>query len=304
MENIENIKDDEIDLIDLFIVLLKHRKLILGTTLAVLLILGAGYFIYPSYQYKKAVDSQLFEANISVELNSIAAIVIAGYNPKKYFLNASNLLYSLQKAGYKELGVGESKMVDISSNADKQKALNIVRQYLVKNQTLNGDSLDEESRILKVINTNTNTSLTFKDKNSEMALAFLIALVEKVNEKLLLDMTPKFNQIVLSYERILSIKAPNEVIKEAIVSDSKEYQVAVTILQGKIDLLKVVEGPYVFKPQLSIEKFKGSYKKRSIIILFAVFFLSIFLAFILQFLEQIKSNDESMAKIREALKKK
>ncbi len=306
MENIENIKDDEIDLIDLFIVLLKHRKLILGTTLAVLLILGAGYFIYPPYQYKKAVDSQLYEVNMEIKLNPMSESFTTDYDPKKDFSNSSILLSSLQKAGYKELGYGESEMVDISSNADKQKALNIVRQYLIKNQTLNGDPLDEETRILKITNTNTNANIhiTFKDKNSDMALAFLMALIENVNEKILEDIIPKLDLIVSNYNSVLSGDMPNDVIKEILVKDNEEYQLAVAILQGNFNFFKLVGEPSIFKAQLSIEKFKGSYKKTAVIVLFAVFFLTIFLAFILQFLEQIKSNDESMAKIREALKKK
>lgn len=300
-ENKEFIEDDEISLIDLFIVLLKHRRLILGTILAVLLILGAGYFIYPAYQYQKAVDSQVFEANMSVGFRWVAGIFWEGYDLQRDFLNAHLVLSALREAGYNELSYGES---DISLDARNMQVLNIVRQRLVNNQSMDGNPLEENERLFKVTVINNILHLTYIDESSDRALAFLASLVRNVNKKLILEITPQLDLILSSYQRLLSIEEPNEVINEVIVEDSEKYEAASTILEGEADVLIVMGESYVFKAQIAIEKFKGNYRKMAIIVIFAVFFLSIFLAFILNAVEQVKSNDDSMAKIREALKKK
>lgn len=300
-ENKEFIEDDEINLIDLFIVLLKHRRLILGTTLAVLVILGTGYFIYPAYQYQKAVDSQVFEANMSVGFRWVADIFWKEYDLKRDFLNAHLVLSALREAGYTELSYGES---DISLDAQNMQALNIVRQRLVNNQSMDGNPLEENERLFKVTVINNKLHLTYIDENSDRALAFLASLVRNINKKLILEITPQLDYIVSSYQRLLSIEAPNDVTKEVIVVDSEKYEAASTILEGESDVLIVKDESYVFKAEIAIENFKGNYRKMAIIVIFAVFFLSIFLAFILNAVEQVKSNDDSMAKIREALKKK
>src|SRR6056297_1266119 len=134
-------EDDEINLLDLFVVLLKYRRLILGITLVALAVAVGGYFWYPTYQYGNAQESLLYEAHLRVGTASAMRKLDVSYNLQEQFKSTPMLLNALREAGYREFGYGEELQVDLASEEQRSRALFMVRQRLIKNESLDGDGL-------------------------------------------------------------------------------------------------------------------------------------------------------------------
>ena len=53
-----------------------------------------------------------------------------------------------------------------------------------------------------------------------------------------------------------------------------------------------------------IEAFRSDWLKKGILLVFGVFFMAVFAAFVLQYVDTVRHDPEAMSKIREALKKR
>jgi hypothetical protein len=81
------------------------------------------------------------------------------------------------------------------------------------------------------------------------------------------------------------------------------YAIIKNYLAEKSVPLSILRDPYVVQPNISQGSIKADILKKSVLMVFAVAFMSILVAFILQYIETVKSDPKSMAKIHEALKK-
>ena len=301
---ISHTEEDEISLIDLLIVLLKYRRLILGITLAALVVAVGGYFWYPAYQYHNAQDSRLYEAHLRVGPAPVMSSLEVSYNLQEQFKNTPMLLNALLEAGYQEFGYDHELQISLTSAEQRARALFVVRQRLIKNESLDGDSLNADKQLFFVESVNgedRTVELLYKADTPERAQAFLEALYQQVNAGLVQTLRPLAESVVSSYERLLALENPGEVLADKIVEDSFRYDQAKELLAGEAPALEPLDDTYVVAPEVRLENFQSSFIVKGVVLVLAALFLSIFLAFVLNAFAQVRSDQESMEKIHAAL---
>ncbi len=298
------INDEEIDLLDLFIVLLKHRRLILGSLIGVICLTLAGYFIYPSWKQEKVMDQQKAEAIMTLGTGSSLKSIGIQYDVLSLFSSATLLLQSLQEAGIQELG-SEEDSIDLTDLEQNVRALNYIRQVFIKKETIEGDPIDQNSLPFLLQEPDNKDSqyfdIKFYHQDSQLAMRFLTRLYQNANTKLLENINDNLEALALTGQ-VRSSDSTQEsdvVLKNAI----QIANMAQKFLDGSLQPLELLEAPYYVKDEISLKGIQSLYQKKAIILVFAVFFLSIFLAFFLEFIQNIKEDEERMAKIRKAMNK-
>jgi hypothetical protein len=303
-EQNNHVEEDEISLLDLFVVLLKYRKLIIIVTLVAVIIAAAGYFLYPPYQYQKALEHQRVEAYLRVAPWPGLKTLELNYDLKQLFAQAPSLLYALRAAGYESFGYGEDYQIDLTDETLTSRALFVVQQRLLKNQSLDGTALDEDQRLFSVTSTSEGAVVVFKDNDPEQAKRFLAALFDATNKELTALLLTQADSIISAYERLLAIESPSDLVQSAISAGQQRYDTAMRLQTGQANAINQLGGIYIVDPELTLGAYKSGIKVKVVILVVAALFLSIFLAFILNYLNTVKKDEESMRKIREALKKK
>lgn len=120
------VEEDEIDLLDLFLVLLRYRKLIILPLLLALLLSIAGYFFLPKGQYQRALEASRYRA----ELSLLPGPALHTYRMEKSvasLLERPELLISIENVdlnlsdGYELLTEKESSIVTVSYSHTSKK---------------------------------------------------------------------------------------------------------------------------------------------------------------------------------------
>lgn len=296
--------EDEIDLLDLFVVLLKYRWLIIGLTLGALLLAVGGYFLYPTYQYNNALENRRVEGYMGVGMSPAARALNKDYDLVQLFRQAPLLLQSLEAAGYQTFGYREGLQLSLTDGAQQSRLLYIVQQRLIKNQSLDGDSLGDEKRLFVVEETNNGIEILYKAEEAEKARQFLEALYQNASEILYESLRPEAEATVAAYEELLAMENPSDAVVAALSEGKKSYDQAKQVIEGRVQPLVTQGSIYVITPEITLDSFQSSFKIKGIVLVLAALFLSIFLAFILNAITNVRSDEESMRKIREAMKRK
>jgi hypothetical protein len=305
-------EEDEIDLIDLFVVLLRYRRLIVISVLCSLLIAAAGYFWYPGYRYNKAIERAKVEAVATVSAGAVTRQFPLGTSLAEVFKQPELLYASLKAAGYESFSYGNEASVSLINETERSRALFHIRRRLLENKGPDGEDLKEESLLYFVEPVDAGDSpdgsrvvrITYYDTDAGRAEDFLYALVRNVEILAAEMLKPYAENAVSAYERLLDISAPTEAVVSAIDQGAERYELALLLISGKASVLSRLGTITVFEPDIDAEAFRGSFKIKALVLVFAVFFLSIFLAFIANAVSQVKKDPESMEKIRDALGKK
>lgn len=302
-----NIQEDEINLLDLFVVLLRYRKLIISLTLITIFLIFIGYFIYPSYKQKELLDQKYIVGSMTIALNPSLLEYFPQEDPIKeiaeIFKTPELVLNSIEKNGLADL-------LSIEDYPDARKQA-IVKDRLtdVENTPVQWDEHNWEYNVdspwvygVSLQHNSVKISLLMDLQNKEKNNLFLKTLFDEVNASMLSLIESVTQAKVSNYELLLTSDIPRDTLN----SIFGDYSTAKAVLDGKMPALVYISAPHVYieGPNLSIEKLHKSYIKMGIILIMAVFFLSLFLAFILEFITNIKQDEERMNKIREALGKK
>jgi hypothetical protein len=298
-----SVSEDEISLIDLLVVLLKRRWLIILSTLVAMILGLAMVLLLPGYQYSKAVAEQVAEGTTSFMI-SPALKAILGEAESASFINQGlndpqTILLALREAGYEEL----DDRTRIDAGVPDQEAVFSVRRRFIQNKNRNGTMLKPEQVVYKVTVAGGMGTISFKNKDEDKIKTFLTALTSIVNAELDAYCQPYALSKVESFEALLRVEKPSEVVGLTIVQNHANYTLIQNYLDERISPITILREPHVFKTELSLEVFQKEAPTKAIILVFAVFFLSVFAAFVLQFVESVKKDPESMEKIRDALAK-
>lgn len=299
-------EEDEIDLIDLLVVLLKYRRLILGITIGALLLAVVGYFWYPDYQYNQALgnsEGEIYQAYMNVGMMPVVNKLNGRCDLNQQFQQVPNLLNALRSAGYESFSFSDNLEVNLESPDEKSRALFLIQQRLVKNQNIEGDSLSDEKRIFAVKNQRTGVTVWYKDHNAEKAEAFLDALFTQANESVINTLRPLAKAEIESYEDLMEIEDPPVWIETVLNEDREKYEQAQLLLEGETEALHKLSSVYTVTPQFTLDSYQDSYKIKGIVLVIAALFFSIFLAFVLNALSNVRSDEDSMKKVRKALGK-
>ena len=295
--------EDTVSLIDLVAVLLRHRRLILGATAGVLALVLVGAFLYPPLALAKARQNRIVEATMSLMLASNFEGSIGATEGTNFLLQSlydpSNLLEALRGAGFDTIGT-----TAIGADADMEKALYTIRRRIVDNKDLNGSPLKESDRVFTVKQEKSAIVLVFMDTDPEKAKALLINLISIVSNDLRTFALPIAEATVESYQRLLEIGNPNETIEASIAQDYKAYKAARNLIDGTLTPITVLRKPYILVEEISIQAIRRDFIKKGALAVFAVFFMTVLLAFVLQYVDAIKKDPESMTKLKDALTKR
>lgn len=295
--------DDTVSLVDLVAVLLKYRRLIIVSTLAAAALAMAAYLIYPPYSLAKAESRRVVEVNASMMLESSLESSIGeteGLNfVTQSLLDASNIVEALRGAGYETV-----ERVAIGAGADEDKAFYTIRRRFVENRSANGSPLKETDRAYSVKVDKGVVSIMFKNGDAEKAKAFIAGMIDLVRRDLCEFSRPKALSTIASYERLLAIPNPSEAVETSIAQGYRDYSAAKALIEGASSPLTVLRRPYVLVPVLTVEVIRADLLKKCVLLVFGVFFLAVFGAFVLNYVDTVKRDPEAMGKIRSALKRR
>lgn len=278
MENIEN-KEDEISLIDLFLVLLKYRKLIAIIT-AFCMILGA-VTLFALPKFVPSLSKAKFDIIYSVKVNELPPNISSKIDNIKlekfftYFMTSNKTVadvYSQHPFTNDELSTGYKYNLYI---------YNLIRQKKYEVKTVNPGYFEIH------ITTSESNINNANDFVSEM-----IANTEVLMQKISLEAVE--NLRISTMDLLASAKNSDVSATADYVKTLKDIELF------NASKAKIID---VSKEGFIIPESQGRFKK-TIIITFAGFFISVFLAFLLNAWDNIKKDTETYNKILEVLGKK
>jgi hypothetical protein len=286
--------DDEISLIDLLVILLKHRRLIIRSVLGSMILGLALVLLLPGYQFSKAVSGQVAEGKVNFMISS-ALNAILGEEDSTNFINQALqdpliILQALRESGYERLD--DNSRID--SGVAEEEAVSSVRSRFIQSK---------DQSVYKATYDDGTGSIIFKGKDDEKISSFLVALVRTLNKELAEYSLPYARSKVEAFEALLRTDKANEATGLTVVQNHENYTLIKNYLSEGISPIPVIRGPHVFKTRLSINTFRKDAITKAIILVFAVFFMAVLAAFVLQFVESVKNDPEAMEKIRDALEK-
>lgn len=267
--------EDEIDLIDLFIVLLKWRKLIVGLPLLTVLILGIILFALPA---------------------------LGLYTFQTYNLQAMVASVQIPPALRDQIGLDIPGLTASYAQEFKTVMDTIIRSNL-KTDGLPHDPQNLEFRTFvlkgfigkqyKVTVQKGGVRLEIKSKDREGGKKFLEEMLKQVDLRLRNEIAERSRVVYQSMETLYKEAGPQSILSDTVkqlITASHTYST------GEIPILVTVTEPEVFLEA----------QGRSTIVIVgvvAVFFLSVFFAFILEYVHNVRKDPQTMARIRAALGK-
>jgi len=300
---VASIDEDTISLIDLVAVVLKHRRLIIVATLAAAVLGLLAYFVYPPYSLAKAERERIVEVNMSLMPGSSFDGGLGEAESTNFLMQSltdpANILAALRTAGYSTID-----KTSIEASADQDKALYTIRRRFMDNKGIDGSPLKETSRLYSVRLDKAVVSVVFKNGDPDKARAFLNAMLLHVESDQRDFLQPYVESTIESYERLLAVQNPNEAIEANIAQGYRGYSTAKALAAGTANPLTLLRKPYVLVPELSLAAIQKDVLKKAIILVFGVFFMAVFAAFVLQYADTVRKDPESMDKLRDALKKR
>jgi len=296
--------ENEITLLDLFTVLLHYWKLIAGISLVSIILSIAGFFIYPVYKYNKDMDiakrqkrgimwlevAQRAQPYVSQQLDS--------------FILRPDIIYdSLYTAGKEKFSYNRGYISMDEGN--KTTVMHLIDLFWIRNLDLNGNILvpkdKEYDKVFSVKKTGSVFEVMLKDNDPEMLKKFMESIFKLCSVSVEENMRINAQSMVSNYERLMGLPNVSEPVKFMLESYFSTYVYLKDFLDGKEVIVKLVGEPVFVEELVSVYLNRFKFMKTCILIVFAGFFLSVMLAFVLNAIRNIKSDEEAMKKIRDAL---
>ena len=281
MENLEdNYKnEDEISLLDLLSVFVKYRKLIIwGTVVFALLVSIFLFFLSKSSDNQEQlylIDYNItVYPNMSIFSNIVSFDIVDDTNNK---LNDKKLISEINK---------NILVFDYDFNSSNFDVLEY-NQFIL-------ELFNDKEYLAELSKTKNNFLLSIKTINPENADLFVNELINVVNNE--------YREILLP----LIQKRINEINLLLPQYSSDEKEIKDKLLNEKITLTELSNENFNIL-QTNFSKFivreNNSILLKIIIVWFASFFIFIFIAFLLNAIQNIKSDKEASAKIKNAWEK-
>ncbi|WP_304224318.1 hypothetical protein [Gracilinema caldarium] len=291
MSQIEQ-NEDEISLIDLLVVLLKHWKMIILIPF-VIFVSCTIYLI--SKQFLKE-EKFIYETSLSFSVNPIIKEFTNSINFEEQivglYLKDINLIYEqIQKSGINMVN-GEI----IPSNQND--AMFLIKKTFIEGVSSSNVLYKNTEKPFVVTLKDNIISIAIRLNNQETSERFLKSLVLVINDKLYKLVVPIALNITKNYEKYFAdgMKNPTPVLQNILTTQYPSYTYATAFLDKKLDVL-------LLNSIISVEI---SHKNPGNILIltvsfFASLFFAIFLAFVLEAIENVKNDPEAMTKIHNAL---
>lgn len=263
---------EKISIIDLVVVLLKHRRIIVGIVASVFFAALIGYFFLPAYQFKHQPDREERESEVAITM-AVSLAPGAGY-----FLPTRQCGYFFRKPGIVIEALEKSNII---SSREKTGGwiLPISGAYLDANK---------EGKIYK----SPNGKLTVKEysETGVVEFVFLSAGAEQ-GISFLNSLFSLGSQATDAYIKSLAEKSRGFSPFRFPVDSVEAFDIF-------LDPSVVEPGPETGNALKRLADFQKTYRARALMLVLAALFFSIFLAFFINAITDIKNDKESINKIR------
>lgn len=283
MNEIENstplAEDDEISLIDLFSVLIKHRILIIAGTFVVAA-LGIFYlFFFP--KINKSADKHAVTIEYTYQINSLPLALEKelGYNDQKQKVVVSLANYNLTSLTFLAEKIKQYNPFDADFSKMNPYQYNRYIQSLTTNKKYKVE--------ISPMQTSLSVTLTVPEKNISLTNQLLQDMVNQTNAEIENFLFPKLDAI----EKSASESTSNN---SASAQSLKDTELIIRNFRASYNGFLTSAGePFILLEPL------GRLKKL-IIVVFAAFFIFVFIAFLLNAVDNIKQDPEASEKIKTA----
>ncbi|GAB1431793.1 hypothetical protein MASR2M29_04180 [Spirochaetota bacterium] len=298
--------NDEISLIELFIVLLKHRWLIFLPVLTVLLLFVVIYIFYPHYKISRTENEKYYEEALIITISPD----LARLREESAMLELLDGFFRDPSVIYKTLlaiDYDAKENLEIELYTDRDKAIDQIKKRLIENKSFTGRKLDKAQRLYTIQKSGSQISLKFVDENPKTARLFLSEISKSAAEKIKEYLQAPAKDYLHIYKDLLILldsSSMDKALESSLMDIYYKYVVADSVVNNAIEPFDVTESPEnILMRDETIPEIRKSIAKKGIILIFAIFFLSVLAAFILNAIENIKKDPATMEKIREALGK-
>ena len=282
MNEIENnaplAEDDEISLIDLFSVLIKHRFLIVTGTVVVAALGIFFLFFFP--KINKSADKHSVTIEYTYQINSLPLSLEKelGYSDQKEKVIVSLANYNLTSLTFLAEKIKQYNPFDDDFSKMTSYQYNRYIQNLKNNKKYNVE--------VSPMQTSLTVTLAVPEKNISLANQLVQDMVSQTNSEIENFLFPKLDAIEKSASASSSNTASAQGLKET-QSLIRSFRASYT------GFLTSAGEPFILLEPL------GRLKKL-IIVVFAAFFIFVFVAFLLNAVENIKKDPEASEKIKTA----
>lgn len=283
MNEIENnaplAEDDEISLIDLFSVLIKHRFLIITGTVVVAALCIFYLFFFP--KINKSADKHAVTIEYTYQINSLPLSLEKelGYNDQKQKVIVSLANYNLTSLTFLAEKIKQYNPFDADFSKMNSYQYNRYIQSLTTNKKYQVE--------ISPMQTSLSVTLTVPEKNISLTNQLLQDMVNQTNAEIENFLFPKLDAI----EKSASESTSNN---SASAQSLKDTELIIRNFRASYTGFLTSAGePFILLEPL------GRLKKL-IIVVFAAFFIFVFIAFLLNAIENIKQDPEASEKIKTA----
>ncbi|HAW85459.1 MAG: hypothetical protein A2087_06645 [Spirochaetes bacterium GWD1_61_31] len=290
---------NEISLIDILAVLLRSRRLIVGTTALALVLAILAVVLIPSIVLAKTSIDKIYEAVVSTRISS-SVLVFVSQELVDDFLQQSLSEPTIILAALREAGIEKIDTINLAEQNEDQLLFSI-RRRLVENRAISGAALPEEQRLYTTQTAKGGFQVSINYPDPLLAKNFLLALIQHTNIRMTALVYPMAEAETYSFEKIAELEYPRDVIEQNLFETFYRYTAASRFIEGNEPALVVTQDPYVLIQSINIAMIRDGIIKKCIIGVVVVFFLSIFMAFLLQWISSVKTDTAAMAKIRQAM---
>ena len=310
----QNQFDDEISLIDLFVVLLRRRWLIIGCTCIAAILGLVAYLVLPDQQYSRSsTDTSLQAVNeesfLTTTVYSMNSALFAFEDPERVKNIISLVLNNPETllGAYRDCEIDTIGEISLTGT-DKLLIVDALRKRIANKTPLNSNN-DVGSWILNIeILENGFVSLTIKSNDSDQAFSILKSLKNITNAEIKTILAPAAESEIAKYLEFSSLKSSTNDFDSDGITAYYNYKDAQYFLNGSENALMFVQSDIKLLPKqplsLVISEYKKEIKGKIVLSVLAVFFLSIILSFVIQAMENVKNDPVSIEKIKKAMGKK
>ena len=284
-ENIEKqSEDEEISLIDLFAVLVRYRKFIVIFTAACSFLAGIYLFLLP--KFAPSLNSKEVLISWTVKARAMPSALVLEGLPKNELISAKSY-FSSERLLARE----NKKFPAFSSESDEmtEKEYNKFIQNIIKNK-----KLEVPTPIVSLPN-EFDVRMTVKEDKTEIACQLFDSMMNSINESLKDGYKSQFETIRDNTKSALDAVLSND--SKSLMTDTQSLNI---LLQQVTKELAGAE-PYVSAPEAPfIYDLSQGRAKKLAIVMFAAFFISVFIAFTRNAIENIKKDPEASKVLKDA----
>lgn len=282
--NTQLAEDDEISLIDLFSVLIKHRFMIIAGTIAVAF-LGVFYF-FGLPKLMKSADKHEVTIEYTYQIDSLPPSIEQqlGFNDQRQKIVVSLANYNMSRLTFLAQEVKKYNPFGVDLDEMTPYQYNGFIQGLVKNKMFKVE--------ISPMQTELKVTITVPETNVAVANQMLADMANDTTKEIENYLFPKIDAIDKAAEDSLALVMPDDTSSST--QKLKDTQVQIKNFRTTYSGFLTSAGePFILLEPL------GRLKKL-VILVFAAFFVLVFVAFLLNAVENIKKDPEASGKIKTA----